>query len=150
MTRFMSAGLLVGLLDGAFAVALFSAVLRVATPSQVFQSIAAAFLGRAADGKGAAAVALGVAMHFAIGFGWVLVYALLRRRIVPLRILTLSTAGALLTGLAFGVCVWLAMDLVLVPLTRARPTPAASGVFWIMLAWHAVGVGLPPALLLRD
>jgi hypothetical protein len=42
------------------------------------------------------------------------------------------------------------MDLLLVPLTRARSTPAASPIFWVMLAWNAVGVGLPAALLLRD
>jgi hypothetical protein len=35
------------------------------------------------------------------------------------------------------------------PLTRARTTPPASSLFFVMLAWHAVGVGLPIALMLR-
>jgi len=36
-----------------------------------------------------------------------------------------------------------------VPLTRAKPTPLGSPVFVILLIWHAIGVGMPIALIIR-
>ncbi len=147
--RFWCAGALVALLDGAFAIAVYAWVLRVATATQVFQSIAAAFLGGASYRGGMASAALGIGMHVGIAFGWTLAYALLWTAAGSLRELTSSTAGVLVAGAVFGCGVWLIMDLVLVPLTRARATPAASSLFFVMLAWHAVGVGWPIALLLR-
>jgi hypothetical protein len=147
--RFWSAGALVGLLDGTFAIAVYARVLRVATATQVLQSIAGAFLGGAAYRGGMASAALGLGMHFGIAFGWTLVYAFLWTAAAPLRELTRSTAGALAAGAVFGCCVWLVMDLLLIPLTRARSTPAAPSLFFVMLAWHAVGVGWPIALMLR-
>ncbi len=147
--RFWCAGAFVGLLDGAFAIAVYAWVLRVATAPQVLQSIAAAFLGGAAYRGGMASVALGIGMHFGIAFGWTLAYAILWTVAAPLRELARSTAGVLVAGAVFGCCVWLIMDLLLLPLTRARATPPASPLFFVMLAWHAVGVGWPIALMLR-
>jgi hypothetical protein len=147
--RFWSAGALVGLLDGAFAIALYAGILKVATARQVLQSIAAALLGADAYRGGLASAALGFGMHFGVAYGWTLAYAILCIAAAPLRQFTHSTAGALVAGAVFGCCVWLIMDLVLIPLTRARATPPASSLFFVMLAWHAVGVGLPIALMLR-
>lgn len=147
--RFWQAGALVALLDGTFAIALYAWVLRAATATQVLQSIAAALLGGAAYREGMASAALGLVMHVCIAFGWTLVYAILRTALPWLRDGTRSTVGALVAGAVFGCCVWLIMDLLLVPLTRARPTPPASPLFFVMLAWHAVGVGWPIALMLR-
>lgn len=147
--RFWWAGALMGLLDGAFAIALYAGILKVASPAQVFQSIAAAFLGGAAYRGGLPSAALGVGIHFGVAFGWTLAYAILWTGVAPVRELTRSTVGALMAGALFGCCVWLIMDLLLLPLTRARPTPPASSLFFVMLAWHAVGVGWPIALMLR-
>jgi hypothetical protein len=147
--RFWYAGALIGLLDGAFAIALYAGVLKVATVTQVLQSIAAAFLGGAAYRGGMASAALGIGIHFSIAFGWTLAYAILWTAAAPIREVTRSTAGVLAAGAVFGCCVWLIMDLLLLPLTRARVTPPASSLFFVMLAWHAVGVGLPIALIFR-
>src|SRR5258708_16387631 len=142
-------GALVGLLDGVFAIAVYAWVLRVATATQVFQSIAAALLGGAAYRGGMASATLGIGMHFGIAFGWTLAYAILWTVAAPLRELARSTAGVLVAGAVFGCCVWLIMDLAFLPPTRARATPPASPLFFVMLAWHAVGVGWPIALMLR-
>ena len=147
--RFWYAGALIGLLDGAFVIALYAGVLKVATVTQVLQSIAAAFLGGAAYRGGIASAALGIGTHVCVAFGWTLAYAILWTAGAPLRELTRSTAGVLVVGTVFGCCVWLIMDLLLVPLTRARATPPASSVFFVMLAWHALGVGWPIAIMLR-
>ena len=147
--RFWYAGALMGVLDGAFAIALYAGVLKVASPTQVLQSIAVAFLGGTAYRGGIPSAALGIGIHFGVAFGWTLAYAILWTAAAPLRELTRSTVGALVAGALFGCCVWLIMDLLLLPLTRARATPPASSLFFVMLAWHAVGVGWPIALLLR-
>lgn len=147
--RFWWAGALVALLDGAFAVARYAWVQRIATPAQVFQSVAAAFLGRAAYGEGMASVALGIGTHIGVAFGWTLAYAFLWTAAEPLREVTRSRAGVLAAGAVFGCCIWLIMDLLLVPLTRARAIPPASSLFFVTLAWHAVGVGWPIAITLR-
>jgi hypothetical protein len=147
--RIVKTGAVVGLLDGAFAF-VFYFLLRRVSGTQLFQSSASALLGREAAFRGGAATAtLGLAMHFAVAYGWTLVYAFLLSAATPLRELTRSIAGALAAGAVFGCCVWLVMDLVLVPMTRARATPLSSPIFWVMLAWHAVGIGWPIALLLR-
>jgi len=44
--------------------------------------------------------------------------------------------------------VWLLMDGVVLPLSRARVTPVTAPWFWIQLATHPFVVGLPIALIL--
>lgn len=150
ISRLLAAGTLVAVLDGAFAVALYAYVLRLCSGPQVFQSIAGALLGPAAFRGGTRTVALGLVLHFAVAGAWVVVYATLRTGSGRLRELTSSTRGALAVGAAFGILVWLAMDLAVLPLTLAKPTPLGSPIFAILLAWHAIGVGIPIALIVRE
>ncbi|SRR5712692_2553544 len=150
ISRLLAAGALVAALDGAFAVALYVYVLRACSAAQLMQSIAGALLGRAAFRGGSATVVLGLALHFAVACGWTLAYAALRARSGRLRELTATTRGALAAGAAFGVFIWLAMDLLVVPLSRASATPFWSPLFVIMLCWHALGVGMPLALIVRE
>jgi hypothetical protein len=149
ISRLLTAGALVAVLDGAFAVALYVYVLHACSTAQLMQSIASALLGRAAFRGGEATVALGLALHVGVAYGWTLAYAALRAASGRLRELTITRGGALAAGAAFGVFVWLAMDLLIVPLTRASPTPIGSPSFPILLIWHAVGVGIPISLIVR-
>jgi hypothetical protein len=150
ISRLLAAATLVAVLDGAFAAALYVYVLRVCSAAQLFQAIAGALLGRAAFRGGAATTALGLALHFAVAAGWTLVYAAMRAASGRLRELTATTRGALAAGAALGVFIWLAMDLLVVPLSRASATPFWSPLFAILLIWHALGVGMPLALIVRE
>jgi hypothetical protein len=150
ISRLLATGVLVAMLDGAFSAVLYVYVLRACSAAQLMQSIAAGLLGRAAFRGGSATVVLGLALHFAVAFGWTLAYATLRAISGRLRELTATTRGALVTGAAFGVFIWLAMDLLVVPVSRASPTPFWSPLFVVMLAWHALGVGIPLALIVRE
>ena len=149
MSRLLIAGALVAVLDGAFAVAIYVYILHACSTAQLMQSIASALLGGAAFRGGRPTVALGVALHVAVAYGWTLVYAAVRAASGRLRELTMTSGGGLAAGATFGVFVWLAMDLLILPLTRARPTPIGSPLFLIMLIWHAAGVGIPIALTVR-
>jgi hypothetical protein len=150
LSRLLAAGAVVAMLDGAFAVALYVYVLRACSTAQLMQSIASALLGRAAFRGGSATVGLGLALHFAVACGWTLAYAALRAASGRLRELTATIRGALAAGAAFGIFIWLAMDLLILPLTRASATPFWSPLFLILLTWHALGVGIPLALIVRD
>ena len=144
------AGAVVGVLDAVFAVTLYSYVLHRAPPARILQSIAAALLGSDAFEGGAPAAALGLLLNFAVAYSWTLVYAFLWLRWERLRALTSATPGAIAAGLVLGAAIWVAMDLVVLPLTRARVTPIASPTFVIQLVWHAIGLGIPMALIVRD
>ena len=77
--RIVTAGMLVGVLDGLFAVALFVVALKVTTPVRVFQSIASAVIGPSSFQGGLATTALGLALHFTVAHAWAAVYFLALR-----------------------------------------------------------------------
>lgn len=149
VSKLVWAGLTVAVLDALFAVVLYVVVLHATTVPRVFQSIAAGLLGKASYSGGAPTVALGVACHLTVAFGWTSIFYVASRRIDSVRELMRSNAGSIAVGLVYGAIVWLAMDFVVIPLSRATPTPVANWRFWAMLAWHAVGVGLPMVRILR-
>lgn len=149
VSKLVWAGLTVAVLDALFAIVLYVVVLHATTVARVFQSIAAGLLGKASYSGGARTVALGIACHLTVAFGWTSICYIASRRIDSVRDLVRSNAGSIAVGLVYGAIVWLAMDFVVIPLSRATPTPVANWRFWAMLAWHAVGVGLPMVRILR-
>ena len=149
VSKIVWAGLTVAVLDALFAIVLYVVVLHATTPARVFQSIASGLLGKASYSGGASTVALGVVCHLTVAFGWTLIFYVASRRIDSIRELLRTNAGSIAVGLAYGVFIWLAMDFVVLRVSRATPTPVANWRFWAMLAWHAVGVGLPMVKILR-
>lgn len=113
-------------------------------PQTLLQMIASGLLGQAAYEGGAATAAAGAACHVALSFLWAAGYLLAARRwrVLDTRYIT--------AGLAFGVLVFFAMRLVVLPLS-AFPHP----VVFRPLAWaadlvsHMVLFGLPIALAAR-
>lgn len=139
--------LTVAVLDAAWAMLLWSVVLRRITPGQVWQGVAGALLGPAAREGGAATVALGLAMHVTVATTWTTVYYLAMRGSALLRGAT--ARAPLPIGMAYGALVWCMMDLVVIPFTHARVQPPSSGLFWVNLVGHMIVVG-PPIVLWLD
>lgn len=150
VTRVLAAGAIVGLLDISYPILLWAVVLQRIPAIRVPQSIAAGLLGRAAFEGGLATAALGLVLHFTIAYTWTTLYFLASRAWPWLRRRVETTRGAVQAGVAFGLLVWLVMDLVVLPLSRATPTPVWSLPFALQLIWHPVGVGLPIALITRE
>jgi len=140
---------IVAVLDALFAIVLYVVIMHVTTPARIFQSIAASLLGRASFDGGAQTVGLGMLIHVSVATGWTLVFAAALRMLEPLERAVTSTRGALIVGAAYGVLIWVMMDLVLIPLTQSRPTPVSAWTFWATLAWHMTGVGMPIVFGLR-
>src|SRR5918997_4290552 len=106
----LGGGLVVGLLDGLFALVFYGLVLGV-KPLRIFQSVAAGVLGRASFEGGTRTFALGVLLHFAVATCIAAVYyaaslklPVLIRRAVP-------------CGLIYGMLAYLGMNYVVIPLS---------------------------------
>jgi hypothetical protein len=147
LTRVLMAGALVGILDMLYSIVLYSVVLREVPVIRVPQSVASGLLGPAAYQGGLATAALGLLMHFTISYGWTVLYFIVSRRWEPLRNLIATQGGRVMAGIVVGIVIWLAMDFVVLPLSRATPTPLHSLDFLLQLLWHPVGVGLPITLI---
>lgn len=137
-------GLAVGVLDGMAAVIL--TVLYGRSPSRMFQYIASGLIGGASFEGGLATVLLGVSLHFLIAFIWTTIYygASLRLRALIRR--------ALLCGTIYGVVVYFAMQIIVLPLSAIRKDPFSFAAPRQMLQGiivHILCVGLPIALLAR-
>lgn len=114
-----------------------------APPSVILQAIAAGLLGKEAFSGGAATAALGLVLHFLIAFGMAAVYwlACLRRP----SLITSPVAA----GIAYGIVTWIAMNYVIVPLSRAVPPPFILAWFIDGLLAHVLLVGLLLAFVAR-
>lgn len=104
--------------------------------------------GEAAYEGGTGTAVLGVLLHVRGAFSWTVVFLLMSRRIPAISRFISTTRGRITAGLPWGRVIWLVMDLVVLPLSRARPTPVSSPHFYINLMQHAVMIGLPMVLIL--
>lgn len=137
--------LVVGILDGLDAI-LFFGLRSGATPTRIFQAIAAGILGRPAATQGGVSTALlGVLLHFFIAFCVVTTFYLVSRRA---RILT---RHPIVFGVLYGVAVYVVMNYVVIPIsaigTPQTATPLVVRINGLLI--HALGVGLPSALFAR-
>jgi hypothetical protein len=144
--RVLVGGALVGACDIGAAILVYAIVLGKTTPVRVLQSVAAGVLGRETYNGGAATAALGLTLHFTIAYCWTIAYFLLYRRLTWLRTLVASPFGPLKAALLWAPVVYLLMNLVVVPLSRARSGPLTL----TMLVIHIVAVALPMTLVVRE
>ncbi len=107
-------GMIAGALDILFALT-FAAVNGV-EPARLLQTIASGLLGEAAYSGGTATAALGLAGHFGMSLLWAALFVAAAARLQRL------VARPILAGAIFGALVFLAMRLVVLPLS-AFPHP---------------------------
>ena len=149
--RILLAGALVALFDITYAYIYFALILGLVDGLEgVFQSIAAGLLGREAFHGGLPTAALGAVLHVIIAYTWTCAFYLAVRGWPGLRRAMRTTAGATIVGLVLGMFIWTFMDLVVLKLSRARSLPPSNPRFWINFAQHALMIGPPIALGVRD
>jgi uncharacterized membrane protein YagU involved in acid resistance len=129
--------------DISFAIAVWTGLYRRASPPRILQAIAAGLLGPASFEGGRATAALGLFLHFVIAYGWTAVFLVALLGWPALRARVARPGWALGLGLLYGALVWLAMDFIVLPLSRARPAAVSTPWFWMQLAQHPFLVGLP-------
>jgi hypothetical protein len=131
-------GLIAGAMD--ITAAFIYAGTRGASPGRVLQGVASGLLGPASFQGGAATMALGLMIHFFIAFSATTVFYLASRR------LAFMTDRAVLTGVFYGVAVYLIMYWGVVPLYAVRRGPFSWTSTIIAIITHIFCVGLPISL----
>ena len=129
-------GLLAGFLDAVAALLLFLAGGNK-RPGLLFRYIASAVYGPAAFTNGVRMVFLGVGFHFLIALFWVSVFFGVYPHLWVLR------ADGWVVAAGYGLLVWLCMNLVVLPLSRAKPRPFSLTFALINMIILIVTIGLP-------
>lgn len=136
------AGLVAGTLDIA-AACVVAWVRAGVAPVRVLQSVAAGVYGSASFTGGTKTAVLGLIFHFIIATTAAAVYYAASRR------LNFLVDQAIISGLLFGVVVYLFMNFVVLPLSNVpkRPVPLSGRI--IGMAIIMLFVGLPIAAIVR-
>jgi hypothetical protein len=139
-SRLVAAGLLIGTVDGLWAIVL--TLIYARSLARLWQGIAATVFGERMFDGGASTVLLGVLMHFGVAFAWTALFLLLVTRSAWLRSVLDSPHGVLKVAAVYGPVIWIVMSAIVIPLLTHRPL-VITGRWWIQLAGHVVFVGLP-------
>jgi hypothetical protein len=133
-------GLIVGTMD--ITAAIIQAISRGATATRLLQFVASGLIGQKAFQRGAGTAALGLGLHFVIAFTLVAVFYVASRNLILLQ------RHAVVSGLIYGLIVFGFMNLVVLPLSAARPRHSLTGDL-IQIGIHMFVIGLPTSLLVR-
>ncbi|MEP6901187.1 MAG: hypothetical protein ABJA66_05525 [Actinomycetota bacterium] len=138
--------LLAGLTAGALDITAASVnlwIIAEKSPLWTFQSVAGGLLGSEKTHNGGyGTAALGLAIHFFIALTAAAIYYLASRK------LKFMVSQAVLSGMLYGIFVWLFMNLIVLPLTPLKITYAFGSVVTGLII-HILCIGLPIALIIR-
>lgn len=136
-------GLIAGTFDISYA-CIYSYAMRRTSPVRVLQSVASGALGANAFTGGTKTAILGLGFHYLIAIVAAAVFYLASRR------LHFLVSQAVISGILYGVCVYLFMNFVVLPLSAipfkmSYPWPSLIGGLLI----HMFGIGLTISLVTR-
>jgi hypothetical protein len=136
----LSAGLLAGFLDGISAAAQ-AYLMRGMNPVVVFQYVASGALGRNAFDGGWLTAGLGMVFHLAIALSWAALF------FFAYPWFSFLAKSRVFNGVAYGLLIWLTMNLLVVPMSRipARPFVLQNVVTGMLIL--IVMVGMPVAFI---
>jgi hypothetical protein len=134
-------GLIAGTLDILAAIVVYAIILDKATAVQILQGIASGVFGREAYTGGTAMALTGIVFHYLIAMAFTAAYFLLYPYLPFLH------KQPLLSGLLYGVVVWVIMNLVVLPLSAYRMAPIRLGPALLGMSILIVMIGLPIALM---
>jgi hypothetical protein len=137
----LAGGLTAGILDITYAMVAYGLI--GVSPRIILQSVASGWLGKSAYSGGAPTAVLGLVSHLAITCAMAAVFIVAARRLALLR------HQPMLGGAVFGLCAFVVMNYVVVPLSAAAVVPPKGGFLVGGLLAHVFLVGLPIALAAR-
>ena len=129
-------GLLVGTLDAAAAIINYC-IPTVRNPVRIFQYIASGVFGMNAFSDGVIMPIMGLIFHYFIATSWTLLFFLLYPKINWL------SRNWVISGFGYGIFVWLAMNLVILRLSRVPQFPFNATQVAIGMAILMLAIGLP-------
>src|SRR4051812_26490161 len=134
--RISRAGLATALLDGAFSSVLTQFVYGSGAYG-MWQRVAGTLIGPVATKGGMASVALGLAMHVFVAFGWSAVFVLVIARMEGIAMTLRTTGGRIAIAAVYGPMIWLAMSLIVIPALTHQP-PVITYRWWVQFFGHMV------------
>jgi hypothetical protein len=135
-------GLIAGTLD-ICAAFLTAYVRRGIAPQRVLYFVASGLIGSAASEGGAGIALLGLFLHFVIATGAAVVFYLASRKWMFL------VERPVVTGLLYGIAVYLFMNFIVLPLSRTPKGPITLSGTIIGVVTLMLCIGLPIALITR-
>jgi hypothetical protein len=135
-----SAGLLCGVMD--ITAAFITWWPKGVKPPRLLQGIAAGWLGPKSFDGGMATAALGLAFHFLIAFTAATLFYVASRR------LTFMISRPVVSGVLYGIAVYLVMYWVVMPLSNFHGAKTVTSSIVAILT-HIVCVGLPISLVVH-
>ena len=136
----LKSGLIIGVLD-AIAASVNAYVLNRVSPAAVFRYVASGVFGKEAFAGNWLTACWGLLFHFIIATGWTALFFVIYPK------LKMVTTNMIVAGIAYGVFVWLMMNLVVVPLSQVPPGPFRISRAVIMILIHMFVIGVPIAYL---
>jgi len=134
-------GFIAGTLDMLGAIIVYCIIMKVVTPVQLLNGIASGVFGKTVIGSTTVTALIGLLFHYFIAFSFTTGYFLVYPHVKLLH------GNAIITGLLYGVFVWIVMNLIVLPLSNAHHAtfswiPAIRGCLILMFC-----IGLPIAVL---
>ena len=139
-SKLLKAGLLVGTLD-ILAAFLYFYSKTGKDPLPVLTFIASGVFGKSAFSGGAEMMLAGLVLHYIIAFAFALVFFWLFPRLKELVKLNL------LTGIVYGVIIWMVMNLVVVPLSNVSKQPFQWNTALINILILIACMGIPLSVM---
>lgn len=135
-------GIIAGTLDILYAIIFYA--FRVVSALRILQSIASGLLGSASYTGGLLTASLGLVLHFSIAIAAASIFYVASRRFGWL------LQHAVISGIVFGLCVYVVMNFIVVPLSAFPHRPAFSPLVLVAgLLVHIFLVGIPIAICIR-
>ena len=142
MQALLLTGLIVGTLDALSAI--ISYTLRGnRQPARIFRYIASGVFGKQATAGGTDMVVYGVLFHYFIAFCFATAFFIAYPRLPFLR------RKPLVIGIAYGLLIWVIMNLIVVPLSRTAPLHYTWSGVLIGAGILIIAIGLPVSFLAR-
>jgi uncharacterized membrane protein YagU involved in acid resistance len=132
-------GLISGLLDAIAGVIVYF-LFKGMNPIEVLQYIASGVFGTAAFSGGLLMAVAGLILHFVIAFAFAAGFFFVYPNI------PLLSKNIWITGLLYGLFIWLFMNLLVLPNSNTPQSPR-DFVSVVEIIWHMTLVGLPMALV---
>ena len=139
----LKAGLLAGTLD-ILSACLYSYFKRGTSPEVVLQYIAKVVFGNTAFTDPAVLAIMGLLVHFAIAFGWTILFFFLYSRIKLMR------QNKILTGFLYGIFIWAMMSMVILPLWNNKAFVFKAENASISAMILVIAIGLPLSFIAHN
>jgi hypothetical protein len=139
-TTIFKSGLVAGTLDAIAGVIVYFIWFKF-NPFQVLQFIASGVHGPSAINSGIPMIFAGMIYHYFIAFVVAAIYFFAYPKISVLR------NYKIVSGLLFGLGIWLIMNLLVLPNSNIPKGPFDAGLAAVGIIWHMLLVGLPIALI---